>query len=80
MQALIRFCTLFNLSLDVYRKTIDKRRFEEYRKRTGELRYRYLDDKSDVMLSYYSRNTGKDRTEYNESNIVSYYNMEHRRS
>ena len=56
MQALIRFCTLFNLDLDVYRKTINKRKFEEYSKRTGEKRYRYKDDKSDVMLAYYSKN------------------------
>ena len=80
MEALIRFCNQFDLDLDVYRKTINKRKFETYRKRTGELRYRYLDDKSDVMLSYYSNNIGKNRTEYKESNVVSYYSMEHRRS
>ena len=72
MKALIRFCTLFDLDLDVYRKTIDKRKFEEYSKRTGEKRYRYKDDKSDVMLAYYSKNVGKNRTEYNESNVVNY--------
>ena len=48
MQALIRFCALFDLDLDVYRKTINKRKFEEYSKRTGEKRYRYKDDKSDA--------------------------------
>jgi len=79
MQALIRFCNQFDLDLDVYRKTINKRKFETYRKRTGELRYRYLDDKSDVMLSYYSKNIGKNRTEYKESNVINYSLMGRKR-
>ena len=80
MKALKRFCEQFGMILNKKEMTIDYRVFEEYRKRTGELRYRYVDNKVDVMLSYYSSNLGRyaPKNEYRENNIVSYYDVSRR--
>ncbi len=73
MKALIRFCTLFNLDLDVYRKTIDKRKFEEYDKRLGGKGYRYIDSKIDVMMTYYNSNARREKKVIGDTSGVMHY-------